>query len=140
MDIELEIISPSKIVFNGKVSSLTVPGSMGSFQILKDHAPIVSSLDLGVLRVDIENQKKYFSISGGTIKVDNNKVLILADSIEDVNEIDLIRAIKSKERASERLSSRSPEIDIVRAEASLLRAINRIKLKESFNKKVNHSN
>ncbi len=130
-DISLEIISPSKTVFQGQVTSVNVPGSSGSFQILKNHAPIVSTLEIGELRINIGDKKRYFAISGGTIEVLNNKVLILADSVEDVEEIDIQRAIKSKERAENRLNEKNPEVNIERARASLLRALNRIKLKET---------
>lgn len=133
-DISLEIISPSKTVFQGHVTSVNVPGTSGSFQILKNHAPLVSTLEIGELRISIEDQKRYFAISGGTIEVLNNKVLVLADSVEDVEEIDLDRAIKSKERAEKRLSEKNPDIDVERAKASFLRAMNRIKLKEAYNK------
>lgn len=133
-DISLEIISPSKTVFQGQVTSVNVPGTSGSFQILKNHAPLVSTLEIGELRISIEDQKRYFAISGGTIEVLNNKVLVLADSVEDVEEIDLDRAIESKERAEKRLSEKNPDIDVERAKASFLRAMNRIKLKEAYNK------
>ncbi len=133
-DISLEIISPSKTVFQGQVTSVNVPGTSGSFQILKNHAPLVSTLEIGELRISIEDQKRYFAISGGTIEVLNNKVLVLADSVEDVEEIDLDRAVESKERAEKRLSEKNPDIDVERAKASFLRAMNRIKLKEAYNK------
>lgn len=131
-EIKLEIISPSRILFEGEVDSITVPGTSGSFQILKNHAPIVSTLEIGELKFNIDGITKHYAISGGTIEVNDNKVLILADSVEDVEEIDIDRAIKSKERAVNRLNEKSSEIDIERARASLARALNRIKLKETY--------
>jgi F-type H+-transporting ATPase subunit epsilon len=135
-DIYLEIISPSKTVFQGQVSSITVPGSMGNFQILKNHAPLVSTLDIGELKTKIDDKFQYFAISGGTIEITNNKVLILADSVENVDEIDLDRAYKSKQRAEERLAKKNidKEIDFLRAQISLARAMNRINLKEKHSK------
>jgi len=135
-DIYLEIISPSKTVFQGQVSSITVPGSVGNFQILKNHAPLVSTLEIGELNIKIDEKFQYFAISGGTIEINNNKVLILADSVENVDEIDLNRAINSKQRAEERLARKNidKEIDVLRAQVSLARAINRIKLKEKHSK------
>jgi len=135
-DIYLEIISPSKTVFQGQVSSITVPGSMGNFQILKNHAPLVSTLDIGELKIKIDDKFQYFAISGGTIEITNNKVLILADSVENVDEIDLDRAYKSKQRAEERLAKKNidKEIDFLRAQISLARAMNRINLKEKHSK------
>jgi len=135
-DIYLEIISPSKTVFQGQVSSITVPGSVGNFQILKNHAPLVSTLEIGELNIKIDEKFQYFAISGGTIEINNNKVLILADSVENVDEIDLNRAINSKQRAEERLARKNidKEIDVLRTQVSLARAINRIKLKEKHSK------
>ncbi len=135
-EIYLEIISPSKTVFQGQVSSITVPGSVGNFQILKNHAPLVSTLEIGELNIKIDEQFQYFAISGGTIEIKNNKVLILADSVENVDEIDLNRANNSKQRAEERLARKNidKEIDVLRAQVSLARAINRINLKEKHSK------
>ncbi len=136
-DINLEIISPSKTVFQGTVKSITVPGTSGNFQILKNHAPIVSTLEIGLIKISAEETEHYFAVSGGTIEVLNNKVLILADSVENVNEIDFDRALRAKERAEKRLSEKSLDIDTIRATASLARAMNRIRLKELYSEKIN---
>lgn len=128
----LEIISPSRQVFSGEIKSITVPGTKGRFQVLKNHAPIISTFEIGMIRVDLKDKPKYFATAGGTIEVLNNKVLVLADSIESVDEIDLDRALKAKERAEKRLSEKKPDIDFERAQAALARALNRIKVKETY--------
>lgn len=128
----LEIISPSRQVFSGEIKSITVPGTKGRFQVLKNHAPLISTFELGMIRVDLKDKSKHYSTAGGTIEVLDNKILVLADSIEASEEIDLERAIKAKERAEKRLAKKSPDIDIPRAMASLARALNRIKVKESY--------
>lgn len=128
----LEIISPSRQVFSGEIKSITVPGTKGRFQVLKNHAPIISTFEIGMIRVDLKDKPKYFATAGGTIEVLNNKVLVLADSIEFADEIDLNRALKAKERAEKRLSEKSPDIDVERAQAALARALNRIKIKETY--------
>lgn len=128
----LEIISPSRQVFSGEIKSITVPGTKGRFQVLKNHAPIISTFEIGMIRVDLKDKPKYFATAGGTIEVLNNKVLVLADSIESVDEIDLDRALKAKERAEKRLSEKKPDIDVERAQAALARALNRIKVKETY--------
>lgn len=131
--INLEVITPSKIAYNGDVKSVTVPGTLGSFQILFNHAPIISSLEVGKIKiVDTEGNEKVFATSGGTVEVRNNKVLVLAESFESPESIILDRARKALERAKGRLSARSKEIDIDRAEAALARAINRINISEKF--------
>lgn len=73
----LEIITPDRKVFSGEVEVVTLPGSAGSFQVLKDHAPIVSTLGKGILKAD----KQEFTIDGGVVEVLNNKVLVLAEAV-----------------------------------------------------------
>ncbi|MCL6493192.1 MAG: F0F1 ATP synthase subunit epsilon [Ignavibacterium sp.] len=128
----LEIISPSRQVFSGEIKSITVPGTKGRFQVLKNHAPIISTFEIGMIRVDLKDKPKYFATAGGTIEVLNNKVLVLADSIESSDEIDIDRALKAKERAEQRLSEKRSDIDVERAQAALARALNRIKVKETY--------
>ena len=132
-ELNLEIVTPSKSAFKGEVKSITVPGTKGRFQVLKNHAPIISTLDIGMIKVDLPDGKEnYYSTAGGTIEVLDNKVLVLADSIELVSEIDEERALAAKQRAEERLAEKNAEINIARAEAALARANNRLQLKEKY--------
>jgi F-type H+-transporting ATPase subunit epsilon len=134
-ELNLEIVTPSKSAFNGEIKSITVPGSKGRFQVLKNHAPIISTLDIGMIKVDLlDGKANYYSTAGGTIEVLDNKVIVLADSIELVSEIDEERAMQAKQRAEERLAEKNSEINIARAQASLSRALNRISTKEKYNK------
>lgn len=133
-ELNLEIVTPSKSAFSGEIKSITVPGSKGRFQVLKNHAPIISTFDVGMIKVELPDGKpNHYSTAGGTIEVLDNKVLVLADSIELVSEIDEERALKAKQRAEERLVAKTSDINIARAEAALARAINRISLKEKYN-------
>ena len=134
-EFNLEVITPSKPVFNGAVVSVTVPGTLGNFQVLYNHAPILSSLEIGIVKIKLlSGDEKEFFTSGGTIEVLNNKVIILAESFESKDEIDLARAERSLERARERLSKGNKNnIDIVRAQASLNRALSRIKFVKNNN-------
>lgn len=134
-ELNLEIVTPSKSAFKGEIKSITVPGTKGRFQVLKNHAPIISTLDIGMIKVDLPDGKEnYYSTAGGTIEVLDNKVLVLADSIELVSEIDEERALAAKQRAEERLAEKNAEINIARAEAALARANNRLQLKEKYNR------
>lgn len=124
----LEIITPVKKVFIGEVTLLTVPGSAGEFQVLYHHAPIMSSLEPGVIRlVTTGDEKKQYITGGGVVEVKENKIIILADSAETADEIDRKRAEDALERAKKRLSSRNADTDIKRAEMALARALNRLK-------------
>lgn len=129
-ELSVEIITPSKSAYMGMVKSITLPGTLGNFQVLFNHAPLLSSLEVGKIKIEEPNDKHIeFATGGGTVEVRNNKVLVLADCIETIDEIDVDRARRSYQRAKERLSiGAKGEIDIARAEASLSRAINRMKL------------
>lgn len=128
----LEIITPEKVVFQGEATSLSAPGSNGGFQILYDHAPLLSSIEVGVLKVkDPQGKDIVYATSGGFVEVKNNSVVVLAETAEKPEEIDVTRATAARERANERLHSRRSEIDEVRARAALVRAVNRLRLKEN---------
>ncbi len=80
---KIEIITPDKKVFEGDIKSVRVPGKKGSFQVLKDHAPIISTLEKGpVIMVDHDGLEKVLEISGGVIEVKANKIILLADSVK----------------------------------------------------------
>ena len=106
---------------------------MGEFQVLFNHAPLMSTLDVGKMKLeDAEGNERIFATSGGVAEILKNKVLVLSSAVETPEEIDLERANKAAERAKERLGQRNnPEIDIKRAEIALARAINRIKILQS---------
>lgn len=78
----LEILTPDKTVFEGEVTSVTVPGTMGSFEVLKDHAPIISTLDDGKVIIRTGKAEEIFKIKGGVVEVINNSITVLAEGIE----------------------------------------------------------
>ncbi|KNZ68413.1 ATP synthase F1 subunit epsilon [Thermincola ferriacetica] len=125
--VKVEIVTPERIVFSEEVEFVVVPGEEGYLGILANHAPIVAALKIGVMKV-IQNQKEIkLAISGGFMEVSKNKLVVLADTAERGDEIDVARARAAKERAEQRLASRTHDIDLVRAELALRRAIARIK-------------
>jgi F-type H+-transporting ATPase subunit epsilon len=79
---KIEIITPDKKVFEGDIKSIRVPGKKGSFQVLKDHAPIISTLQNGpVIIVDQDGTETNFEINGGVIEVKSNTIILLAESV-----------------------------------------------------------
>ena len=77
---KIEIITPDTKIYSGDIKSVRVPGRKGSFQVLKDHAPIISTLEKGpVIIVDEDGNERIFEVSGGVIEVKMNKIIILAD-------------------------------------------------------------
>ncbi|UCG29069.1 MAG: ATP synthase F1 subunit epsilon [Bacteroidales bacterium] len=80
----LEIITPGKKIFTGEVKLIQVPGEKGSFEILKNHAPIISTLEKGIIKViNMKDEQDFFDINGGVIEVNKNKIIILAESEQE---------------------------------------------------------
>ena len=80
---KIEIITPDRKIYEGEIKSVRVPGKKGSFQVLKDNAPIISTLESGQVRMmDEENNEIIYEIGGGIIEVKANKIILLADSVK----------------------------------------------------------
>ena len=126
---ELEIVTPQRKPFSGSVVSVSCPGEQGRFQVLHNHAPFLSTLAVGMVKVvDADGRETQFAVSGGLAQVFRNQMRLLADTAERADSIDIDRAERARQRAEERLRQHGEEIDEDRARASLLRAINRLKI------------
>jgi len=80
---KIEIITPDRKIYEGEIKSVRVPGKKGSFQVLKDHAPIISTLEKGsVIIVDQANSETVFEIDGGVIEVKTNRIILLTESVK----------------------------------------------------------
>ncbi len=79
----LEIITPDKKVFDGEATIVTFPGSDGSFQIMNNHAPLISLLNEGIVEYKTKDSKKQVKITGGVVEVLKNKVIVLADGVKE---------------------------------------------------------
>jgi F-type H+-transporting ATPase subunit epsilon len=123
----LEIVTPQKKVFSEDVDFLVAPGADGELGILPGHTPLITSLNVGIMRIEQDSKKFGIVVSGGFMEVRNSKVTVLATAAERIEEIDVARAEEAKKRAEERLVSKTPDIDTLRAELALRRAIMRIK-------------
>ena len=111
MPIRCEIVSQDRMVYEGEADMIIVPGIEGEMGILPNHSPLLSILKLGVLKVRSQGEEKDFTITGGVIEVQPDIVTVLADSAENVMEIDVARAEAAKKRAEE-LLTQGPELDI----------------------------
>ena len=80
---KLQILTPDKAVFEGEVEALLVPGAAGPFEILKDHAPILSTLSKGGLRTRANGKETYYTVSGGFVEFHQNQAVVLAERAED---------------------------------------------------------
>jgi F-type H+-transporting ATPase subunit epsilon len=126
--IHLEIVTPRKIDYSDDVKSFTAPGVEGSFQILPMHAPFITTLQIGKVKfVSKDGLEKYYSTSGGVVEVHDNKISMLAETIEAKDDIDIERAQLAKLKAEKKIETATGnEIEI--AKAALLRAINRLRV------------
>lgn len=128
--IRLEIVTAERVVFSEEVESVVAPGIEGQLGILPHHAPLMTTLQTGDLRVRKNGEEFSMAISGGFFEVRPDRIIVLADVAERAEEIDLARAEKAKQRAQEELSHRPPGVDLAQAEAALRRALVRLKVGE----------
>jgi F-type H+-transporting ATPase subunit epsilon len=127
MPLHLEIVTSERTVFSGDVDMVTIPGSEGVMGVLPNHAPVLSTLRPGELRIKIGQEVQEFAIGGGFVDIHDNRVIILADSAERADEIDIARAEAARARAAELLKNPpSNKEDLFKLEASLRRNTVRI--------------
>lgn len=127
---KLVVVTPTRIAYSDEVRMVCARGAGGDLGILPDHAPLITALKTDVVRIQRDGQWRYMAVGGGFLEAKDNRVIILSDAAEVAEEIDVERARRAKERAEERLRARRPEIDVIRAEAALLRALTRLKAVE----------
>lgn len=125
----LEIVTPQGLIFSEEVDEATASGSEGEFGVLPGHVPFVTTLKIGMLTCKKGSESKFFFVNWGYAEVGAEKVMILADSAERSEEIDIERAKAAMKRAEERLK-KAEEVDFVRAESSLERAVTRVQIVE----------
>lgn len=123
------ILTIDKKVYEGEASALIVPGALGYFEVLVNHAAIMTSLQPGKLTVALpQGQKNIYAISGGLMEMYQNRAVVLGDTIESSGEIDYARAKAAHQRAYKRLELPDEDIDQHRATQALLRAKNRMEV------------
>lgn len=112
MTIRCEIVSQDRLVFEGDADIVIIPGANGEMGILPNHAPLLSTMVMGVIKVRFSGQEEIFTITGGVVEVQPDLVTVLADAAENVEEIDIARAEEAKKRAEGLLSQGPPAEDL----------------------------
>jgi F-type H+-transporting ATPase subunit epsilon len=136
MPLNLEIVTSERTVFEGKVDMVTVPGGGGEMGILPNHAPVLSTLRPGELRVKVNGETHEFAIGGGFVDIHNNRVIILADSAERADEIDIARAEAARVRAQELLKNPPPnKEELLKLEAAYRRSEVRLRVAQHRRRK-----
>jgi len=127
---KLEIVTAERMVFSDDVTALLAWGLEGQLGILPHHAPLMTMLQPGDLLIRKEKEEEVLAVSGGFLEVRPDKVVVLADACERVDEIDIARAEAAKKRAQETMKAAPPGADAAVAEAALRRSLARLKVAE----------
>jgi F-type H+-transporting ATPase subunit epsilon len=131
MPLQLEIVTPEKLAYEGEVDSVQLPGSEGELGVLPHHAPLVSTLGAGELRLRKGGEEEFFAIVGGFLQVLPDKVVVMAETADMASEIDLEKAQEARRQAEQALETGYVEgADLAAARASLQAALLRIRVAE----------
>lgn len=128
-DIKLRIVTPTGELYNDDANMVIIRGANGDIGVLKGHQPLTTTLDYGLLKIKTGEKELVSTLFGGFADIQPDCITILTDSAEWIDDIDVKRAEKAKERAEERLKSKD-NIDVMRAELALKRAMLRINAKK----------
>jgi F-type H+-transporting ATPase subunit epsilon len=128
--LQLEVVTPAKVVVKAEVDMVVAPGTEGEFGVLPGHVLFLSGIIPGELRYTAGTQKEFLALSSGFAEISNDRVSILVDAAEKASDIDVTRAERAAARAKERMAKdrTTEDIDFKRAEAALQRALIRLKV------------
>ncbi len=131
MTLLLEIVTPERLAYSEEVDSVVCPGVEGELGVLPHHAPLLTTLGLGELRIRRGGEEEFFAIAGGFLQVRPDKVVVMAETADMAAEIDVEKAEEARREAERALSEGFEEpADLARARASLQRALIRIRVAE----------
>jgi F-type H+-transporting ATPase subunit epsilon len=135
--IKLDIVTAEKVVYSDNVDIVITPGQEGVLGILPHHAPLMTTLNAGELIARQGPAEYCMAISGGFLEVLPDRVIVLADSAERAEEIDIARAEEAKKRAQEKIAHSTSHMESAAAEAALHRAIARIEVANHIKRRKN---
>ena len=134
--LRLDIVTAEGAVFSEDVDLVIAPGIEGEMAILPHHVPLMTTLQAGELITKKGDEEYFLAISGGFLEVRQDRVIVLADTCERAEDIDITRAEEAKSRAEKQLAEGYvPEVDAARAEASIRRSLIRLKVAERRRKR-----
>jgi F-type H+-transporting ATPase subunit epsilon len=135
MPIRCEIVSQDRTVYEGDADIVVLPGTDGEMGILPHHAPLLTTLKFGLIKIRTRSEEQVFTVAGGVAEIQPTIVTVLADAAENVMEIDVARAETARKRAAEALSSvKTEDVDAYLAlEAALRRSNLRLEAAKRFN-------
>ena len=134
--IHVDIVSAEGQIFSGEASMLYVPGSQGELGIHPRHAPLLTTLKAGEVRVEVEGQEEQsFYVGGGALEIQPHLVTVLADTAARARDLDEAAALAAKQQAEDAVRTRADKIDIAQAQVELARAIAQLRAIERLRKK-----
>ena len=136
-EFDLHILEADSVFYEGKCISLVVPTTEGLYGVQAGHENLIAAIVIGTVKYTLpDGSEHYAAISGGLLKVEDNDVLILAESCEHPEEIDENRLRKEREQAEEEIQSKRSLEEYEIAQARMARAINRLKVKKKYGSKL----
>jgi F-type H+-transporting ATPase subunit epsilon len=134
--IHVDIVSAEGQIFSGEANMVFVPGSQGELGIAPRHAPLLTTLKAGEVRVQSEGaEEQSFYVGGGSLEIQPNLVTVLADAAARARDLDEAAALAAKQRAEDAVRQRTDKIDIAEAQAELARAVAQLRAIERLRKK-----
>jgi F-type H+-transporting ATPase subunit epsilon len=134
--LHVDIVSAEHEIFSGSAQMVFVPAEMGELGITPRHAPLLTRLKPGSVRVKTETDEQVFYVSGGILEIQPHVVTVLSDTALRARDIDEAAALEAKRHAEEALANQTAEVDIVRAQAELAEALARLRTLEHIRKKL----
>ena len=131
MPLTVDIVTAERLVYSREgVDEVVAPGIEGELTVLPQHAPLLTMIKPGIMRIVSGNEDIDMAVTGGFLEVRDDRVTILADAAERAEEIDVVRAEEARRRAERAIEEREPDVDLARASAELQRALVRLKAAE----------
>ena len=135
--LKFKIATPEKVVYEDEVFQVTIPTIAGEITVLPNHIPLIGVLKAGELRIKVKDGEHPFAVYGGFLEIrGNNELIILADNIERVEEIDLEKAEEARKRAEEQMKKieNMGDVDYARLQAVIERETNRLRVSKKYRK------